>query len=455
MADGSPLALAAPAENIDGGAILFVLGGARYALPLEAVEAITMPPALCEVPHAPASLLGAGNLGGHILPVIDLAALLPGTRIRRYDGGGQVLRVSAAGGSVGVWVDRVERFVPSGLPVGEAITVIDPEPLVRAGLAAPNLAAAAHRPLGDADELVARAAPPESETRYFLIEAAGERLQLPYETVAEFVDLPPFVPVPRAPAGFLGVGIVRGDALPMLSLAALLNQPDRGVPESFAVIVLPEGRLLLGFDRVIGLRAERRQTGRRWVDQAAAAIAGAAESGRPFDVAAALSDELREVIAGFVPAGAASLPEAADDDERSAPYLVFGIGGEAHALPVDAVDRVVPAQRLVALPRCAVSAGPIAGAIELRGQLVPVAQLGHGRAAGEPGAYVIFNGASGPMALGADRVERLIRLSPEQIAPAPGDDSRFYGVAVLDGADDVLRVLSPAHLGLEQFGQAD
>lgn len=444
MADGAQTSFVAPLDTIDGGAIVFAIADGRYALPLASVEAIMAPPVLCRVPHAPDALLGAGNLGGQVLPVVDLAAFFPGRRSRRYDGGGEVLRVSAAGGAVGFWVDRVERFAPSGIAIGDdAVTIIDPDPLVRLGMTAPSLAAEPTHPLGDAGELVTRTVSRDVENTYFLVEAAGERCQLARGAVLEFVAPPPSTPVPAAPAGFLGIGIVRGEALPMLSLAVLLGRSDSELPSSFALIRLDTGgRFLLGLDRIVGLRARQRRTGRRWVDQTADIIAGSSDAGREFDVAEALSEELHAIVAGFVPAAVTTRDEATGS---SAPYLVFVVADETYALPVEAVERVVPAQKPIALPRRP-GACTIAHAIELRGQLIPILRLEESGEMAEPGAYVVMRGAAGMTAIGAQRVVRLITLRPEQITPAPGEQPIFDGVAVLDETHDLLRILAAGRL---------
>ena len=443
MADGAQASFVAPLDTIDGGAIVFAIAGGRYALPLASVEAIMAPPVLCRVPHAPEALLGAGNLGGQVLPVVDLAAFFPDRRGRRYDGGGEMLRVSAAGGAVGFWVDRVEQFAPSGVAVGDAVTVIDPDPLVRLGMTAPNLGADATHPLGDAGELVIRTASRDFANTYFLVEAAGERCQLARDTVLEFVEPPPSTPVPGAPAEFLGIGIVRGEPLPMLSLAALLGRPDSGRPSSFALVRLDAGgRFLLGLDRIVGLRARQRRTGRRWVDQTADIIAGSGEAGRELDLAGTLSDELHAIVAALAPAAAAAWDDAA---ASGAPYLVFLVADETYALPVDAVERVVPAQKPIALPRRPGSCA-VAHAIELRGQLIPVRRLESAGEVAEPGAYVVMRGAMGMTAIAVQRVDRLITLRPDQITPAPGEQPIFGGIAVLDEADDLLRILAADRL---------
>jgi chemotaxis signal transduction protein len=443
MADGGQVNFVAPLDTINGGGIVFTLAGGRYALPLTSVEAIMAPPVLCRVPHAPEALLGAGNLGGQVLPVVDLAAFFSGHRSRRYDGGGEVLRVSAAGGAVGFWVDRVERFAPSGVAIGDAVTVIDPDPLVRLGMTAPSLAAESVHPLGDANELVTRSVSRDSDNTYFLVEAAGERCQLARDAVLEFVESPPSTVVPGASAGFLGVGILRGEALPMLSLAALLGLPQNERPSSFALVRLGAGgRLLLGLDRIVGLRARQRRTGRRWVDQTADIISGSGDSGRELDLAAALSDELHAIVTAFEPAAVTALEETA---ASGAPHLVFVVESETYALPVDAVERVVPAQKPIALPRRP-GAGAIAHAIELRGQLIPVLRLEAPAERTEPVGYVVMRGATGMAAIGVRQVDRLVTLRPDQITPAPGEQAMFDGVAVVSEEDDLLRILAADRL---------
>jgi hypothetical protein len=182
---------------------MVVLGGERYLMPLAVVEAIVPPPALSRIPHAPPLLPGAGNLGGQVLPVVDLAEVLPGSRRRRYDGGGEVLRVRVAGGSVGVWVDRVERLLKSDTETG-AIATIDPEKLIEAGSVAPELAPDNRHPLGDAREIVDRPPAVVSDTGYILVEAAGKNILLARQTVLELTEPPPWVPMPGAPEGFYG-----------------------------------------------------------------------------------------------------------------------------------------------------------------------------------------------------------------------------------------------------------
>ncbi|MCM2264170.1 MAG: chemotaxis protein CheW [Desulfuromonadales bacterium] len=56
--------------------LLFRVGAEQYGLEIEAIQEVADDPPLYSVPQAGAFLLGAVNLHGRVLPVIDLPALL-------------------------------------------------------------------------------------------------------------------------------------------------------------------------------------------------------------------------------------------------------------------------------------------------------------------------------------------------------------------------------------------
>jgi chemotaxis signal transduction protein len=438
MADGGLPLAPAQADAFDRGAVMVALGGEHYVIPLAAVEAIMPPPSLSRVPHAPSPLLGAGNLGGQVLPIVDLAALLPGRRKpRRYDGGGEVLRLRAAGGSVGVWVDRVERLFATGSTASDSATALDPETLIEAGIAVPQLASDARYPLGDAREIVDRPASLVSQAGYIVVEVGGRKILLPRSSVLELTEAPPCVAVPGAPAGFYGIGILRGEALPMVLLASLLELPEESPPGCFALMALAGHRLLLGFGRIAGLRTQVYRPGRRRIDQV-------------FNLATAVPDALRDVVAAFG-STTISRQSAANDRGDVRQYLSFFVGGQTYALPVEAVDRIVPPQPLVGLPRLCGGQSRITGAIELHGQVVPVASIevapASGSIAHEPVGYVIMRGAAGLIAIGVERLGRLVALRPEQVIPAHGAGALIDSVGVLDERRDPLRIVAPDRVG--------
>ncbi|HWT21988.1 MAG TPA: chemotaxis protein CheW, partial [Solirubrobacteraceae bacterium] len=57
-------------------ALVLPVGADRYALELADVREVVRGPAITPLPGAPAAVLGALNLRGAVIPVLDTAALL-------------------------------------------------------------------------------------------------------------------------------------------------------------------------------------------------------------------------------------------------------------------------------------------------------------------------------------------------------------------------------------------
>lgn len=446
--------------------VVCTIAGRRCALPLDAVEAIARPPALTRIPHAGPALLGAASLGGRIMPVVDPAGLLDqGGGGRRYDGSGEIVRLRAGAGSVGIWVDRVERLA-AGNAAADAFDAapIDPERLLACAVAPPCLGSG-QRPLGDpVQRVLAEPAPPAAA--FILVEAAGQPLRLRREEVLELVAAVPWTPLPRSPPGLLGVALLHGAAVPALSLAALLGLRASGPAEAFALVAVGGRRALLAVDRVRGLRFRRGAPTRRW---AAAADDSTETEGEPVDVAALFSEEVRRIVLGFSPVERGRGGAAPSAAAPAVEHLAFSVAGQDCAVPAARVERVVGPQRSIALPRPAhCDGGPhrgsprwIEAAIELAGQVVPVAALRSrllaagagtiGSARPDPGAapaaYVVLRGAGGLAAVGVDRIARLVRLDPASFAPPPPGDGDAPIAAIARQPDGgILRVIAPERL---------
>ena len=92
------------------------------------------------------------------------------------------------------------------------------------------------------------------------------------------------------------------------------------------------------------------------------------------------------------------------------------------------------------------------GAIELRGQVLPVAAL-HRRLnlapapRQEPQAYIILRDADGLGAIGIDQTRQLIELRRSDILPTPGDEhgAALAGVVALPEGG-LLRIIAPDRL---------
>jgi chemotaxis signal transduction protein len=421
--------------------IIVSAAGKRLVLATDCIDAIVAPPPLAVVPHASAALLGAGNVGGRIMPIADLAGLLGHGRSGVPYDQGRVLRSRVGEGSLGIWVERADRLVGHNerdeVADTGGVERVDIAQLLAAGLVPRVSACGQPVPLAEVVDHAAAYLPAPTKAAFIVVETAGRQVGLRREAVLELIETLPWTAVPCAPAGFLGIGILRGAALPILSLAALLDRPRADVPGCFVAALLAGRRVLLAVDRVIGLRA--------------------VTEGGPVDPEALVSGELRHIVLGFPTHEAAGASRAPAKPDRAEPYLAFSVGGQDCAVPIAEVDRIVGPQALIALPRPAMCNGNrrhIAGAIELRGQIVPVAsariqlrcETKGETAAWTPGAYVVLRGPDGLGALGVDRIKQVMRLIPDEIKPAPADAASAIVAVALPPDGVLLRIIAPARL---------
>lgn len=108
-------------------------------------------------------------------------------------------------------------------------------------------------------------------------------------------------------------------------------------------------------------------------------------------------------------------------------YVVFRLGAEKYAMPIENVERILPRQEVTRLPK---SPKVMLGVFEMRGSTIPVIdarlrfELPQG---GEAHNFVVVLTQDGRCALSVDRVEGIVSLSEDAIE----DKS-----AILDGKDD-------------------
>lgn len=107
--------------------------------------------------------------------------------------------------------------------------------------------------------------------------------------------------------------------------------------------------------------------------------------------------------------------------------VVFTLGSERHALPIDRVQEIIRIQ-----PRTA-------GVISLRGHLVPVrdiaARVGAGALTAAEPKIVVVELPGGPAGILVDGVDSVVTVAPEQLAPVPTElaTDRFTAIAQLGG----------------------
>ncbi len=154
--------MAADLRNV----IVFTLGGVRAAAELRWVREVISLGFVTSVPTAPPGITGAFNLRGHLVPVLDVAALArtgAGPSPRQGD---SALLVEIDGVTAALRVDKVEEVatLPAGDGAnivdgrGRAVPLIDPPALVRQAIADANAVR------GDDDDHHAVASPRDPTT---------------------------------------------------------------------------------------------------------------------------------------------------------------------------------------------------------------------------------------------------------------------------------------------------
>jgi purine-binding chemotaxis protein CheW len=129
--------------------------------------------------------------------------------------------------------------------------------------------------------------------------------------------------------------------------------------------------------------------------------------------------------------------------------LAVRLGEDLHAIPITAIEEVLPALPIESIPQCPAF---VRGVVSVRGHLIPVLDAaerlgleGHQRPA-EPHIVCVRVGGR-LVGLEVDEALDLIDLSPATLVPAEdiGASAGFFaGVVELD--DQVVRILDPQRL---------
>jgi purine-binding chemotaxis protein CheW len=121
--------------------------------------------------------------------------------------------------------------------------------------------------------------------------------------------------------------------------------------------------------------------------------------------------------------------------------VVFALGGEQYALPIERVSEIIRATP----PRSVDSDSPwVRGVIGLRGKIIPIFDLlaRLRLPAAEPdenGKIVIVDAAEGPVGVMVDDVEEVMTVSADQFEDVPASSGE--GIASIARIDDRLVVV--------------
>ncbi len=363
-------------------------------------------PSLARVPQAPKALLGVANLRGEVLAIVSVRALL-GLESGAQDAAARVI-VLDDGSHSAVEVDSVEALVivdskaiqtrPAELGAEpaerlqgafaldggrSAAKILDIDAMLGAAFTRrvrPAPTAGAH----SAPSATASSARPAPREAFVTFDVAGQEFALPLGMVEEVVPLPESVTaVPRADAATLGMIPFRDLLLPLVSLRALLGFPAAARLEQRAKIVIasvhgaPVGLVVDRAHAVVAVDpadiepAPAALVARMAGESRLSAIYRADEGRRLISILAPDRLFREDVMQKLEAAGAAPRPKAANGasvEERK--FLVFRLGDDEYALPIENVDEVAAVPETIA--RVPKTPNFLEGVISLRGEVVPV-----------------------------------------------------------------------------------
>lgn len=473
-------------EGGDERFLTFKSGGHLYALPAASVSEVARLPSMARVPLAPRSLMGLANLRGSVLPVASVSALLGRDEAAATDASRLIVLDGASAVALAVdQVSRLERVAREKIKTAEAdvaankgerlsgafeshsevVKILDLAELLREAFAANG----PRRQL--ADTVAAVSAPASTQAnvvrrRLVTFDVSGQEYGLPLDAIREIVMAPAHTTImPGSDDAVRGVMPYRDGLLPLLSLQRLLGLPAMPGPREQALIV-SIGDTLVGFvaDRmraVISVDPEQLEK----VPPVLAARSGG--EARIKEVYRAANDRLISVLAperllrddvmqklgqghaAMKPVGPTNSTTAEASELR---FLVFRLGDEEFALPIEAVDEVtrLPEQitRLPKTPKF------LEGVTNLRGEVLPVIDqrrrfdMPPSTAAGK--RLIVVRTEQHRAGLVVDGVSEVLRCGADKIRPSPDLTGDAHGlvrsVINLEASDRILLLLDPSEL---------
>lgn len=397
--------------------VMFEVEGRLCAVDASRVHSVGELPPISSVPFAPMAVEGLVAVGGTIMPLLDFAAWLDGratdwTAEKR----GQILVLDTGSGRIAARVGRVHALVPDGGFGEHEITIVAAED-IRIG--APAEGTGEPGAVGEAEE-AAPAEDPRTDP-YVVVAIGAERYGIPIEAVREIAPGSTLWPVPQAPAALVGFTYLRGSPLSVVSLAALLG----GRPAAAGVLIVlarDGGRLALVVDQVVAIRRFRLETeySEGYVDDDGSVV-------MPIDTDRLLPESIRTRFRGDDAQGAVA--EAVPMRR----LVAFTAAGEACALPVDEVERVIEYRQQMRVPPGRHS---FTDAIEVGGAIVPLIdvrpQLNAEGTDSVPGACLVTRLGRHGYALAIDRLDRLLTVPERAIEEIAGDRGPVVGIGRLD-----------------------
>ncbi len=388
-------------------ALIVQIQGQLFAIAAQDVRHVDHCGPASVLPFVPSWVEGLVEVGGRILPSIDLACML-GLPARTGASGQQAVLAEGPHGDIVLKVDMVRRLVdippellddrapvdtdtiiqtcPDRFIVGQFL--FDKQMVLLLDVQAITLSPTMNR-IGEGGG--SRKAVIQDTTRVgqptherlpriatLVISVSDQAFAFPLETVREIHADIGVTPVPGSPDYVAGLSLVRGETMLRLSLAILLGLPrTRDAVPAAATIACNVGELdvLLDCDRIVGIvryEADQcRPVGEPDSAQNAILIGDDGSMVTMLQPERLLNAHQASALRQLVPHRHQAAVKAAVGPQAIRVLLAM-VGKELCALPIGDVDRVVAAQGAAVLPR---NGSICAGVTEVAGHILPVADL--------------------------------------------------------------------------------
>jgi len=415
----------------------FELDGRVFAFPYLSVERVVPATPVTALPFAPAGVEGVASISGDIIPVLALPVLLGADQPQLARAGAQFLVIRVSGRRFALRADRV-LFVANPLPGegmadwrGRPVTCFAVEDLDLANLKPFLPPAGTPGLVADSRATVVNDAAARSET-VLVVDAAGGFYGLPASSIVELLEDATITRLPLAPPFLTGVAILRRQPVLAFSLARLLGGEPTAAPGGHVVMAIGRSRFVLAVDAIGGLQR---------MSATAAEQSPAGAHPIRLDPAALIAPQwlaLAAEMSGTVAPSAV----AATDRQR---FLCVSLGDRSCAVPLAAVERILPPRAPIRLPAGAPPG--IDGAIEFGGRIIPVTEGWRWlsvREGGAVAALIVLQQDGERRVLAVNALQRIVTIAQDDILPTGDHDPRIAGLGKAGGRS--LEILSTSAL---------
>ncbi len=449
---------------------VFELNKRFFAIESSHLREVHDPVSVTPLPFCPAFLDGLVNVGGTIMPQVDLAlrmSMSDGVAVKT----GCLLVIKAAQSTFALHADRarimidvdeseikvsnggdihatlhgdLENLNTNDMVAGhfywgkETVLLLNPVLLGLQGIESTKELEKGTGLLGSAT--------PQSEDKVssmfecFVFQARQENYALPLEDIIEVVNSSELTPLPGAPAEVLGLASIRGRGHIVLSTARLLE--SQVVEESEQWVLVERGgvKLVLAVDKIIGIQRFDSSVSQELMESDSSFrgyILGEDEQMIGYiQLKGLINDHSMASYQSFL-SNDVDIEEIESESSKTDSYLSFSLGGERCAVPLETVASVHPYAKPQQAPN---SDDRLCGVINITGIILPVIDLriemGRHSMFNSLTAYMVVSLDDSKWALIVDQVHRVMDVSRECVQEVSSSESHM--INRIAKVDDIL-----------------